>query len=198
MSSVNLQAILDVLHEAEGLKRLLRHSWLSDGRQESVAEHTWRMAFMAILLHSELEEPVDIGKVLEMIIVHDVAEIRAGDFHAFRTVPANKAELELSALRNIVQKIDSKKGERIINLWQEFEERKTSEAKFAQALDKLEVLIQHNEADISTWEEKEYDFNLTYAYDKVNYSQILKELRELVRKDTTDKINHSDKIRRER
>lgn len=198
MSSVNLQAIFDVIHEAEGLKRLLRHSWLSDGRQESVAEHTWRMAFMAILLHSELEEPVDIGKVLEMIIVHDVAEIRAGDFHAFKDVPANKAELELSALRNIVRKIDSKKGERIVRLWQEFEERKTPEAKFAQALDKLEVLIQHNEADISTWEEKEYDFNLTYAYDKVNHSQILKKFRDLVRKDTTNKINHTRRIRRVR
>jgi hypothetical protein len=83
---------------------------------------SWGMAFIAIVLHVHLEEPVNIGKVLEMIIVHDVAEIRAGDYHAFRTVPANKVELELIALKEIVQNLDAKVGKRIVSLWQEFEQ----------------------------------------------------------------------------
>jgi putative hydrolase of HD superfamily len=184
----NLVQIHEFLHQIEGLKNLLRHSWLSSGRQESVAEHTWRMAMMALLLHEQIEEKVDLGKVIQMILVHDLAEILAGDFHAFKEVPKNKHQLEQKALQQLVKGLQEKTQKQIISLWQEFEERKTAEGKFANALDKLEVLIQHNEADITTWEEKEYEFNYYYGYDKVAHSEVLTIFRDLILEETIEKI----------
>ncbi len=177
------------LHQLEPLKSLLRHSWLSSGRQESVAEHTWRMAMMAILLAPHLDYSVNLERVLKLILTHDIAEIKAGDFHAFKKVPSNKHQLEKKALEELVAPLPAKIGKELVSLWQEFEAQKTPEAKFAQALDKLEVLIQHNEADISTWAQKEYEFNYYYGYDQVTHSQILKLLRDLVLEETHQKIS---------
>jgi putative hydrolase of HD superfamily len=147
------------------------------------------MALMAMALHEELEQPVDIGRVLKIILVHDLAEIRAGDYHAFKEVPHNKYELELKALQEIVKPLPKKLQAELIELWEEFEARTTLEAKFAVALDKLEVLIQHNEAELSTWEAKEFDFNLTYGDDKVAYSQTLKDLRKIVLEECVEKVD---------
>jgi putative hydrolases of HD superfamily len=192
-TSAKLQNILEFLHVSEGLKKLLRHSWLSDGRQESVAEHSWRMALMAMAIHPLLETPVDIEKVLQMITLHDLAEVKAGDYHAFDQVPSNKHELEEKALSEIVENLENNSGEEFFQLWNEFEEGVTEEAKFAQALDKLEVLIQHNDADISTWNETEYSFNLTYADNKVAYSRVLSLFRELIRDESKVKIAKAKK-----
>lgn len=71
---MTLIQILQLLHEVEQLKKELRHSWLSDGRQESVAEHTWRMSLMAILLQEHLTQPIDMLKVMKMITIHDINE----------------------------------------------------------------------------------------------------------------------------
>ncbi len=73
------EKLLDFLTLAERLKRELRHSWLSDGRRESVAEHTWFVALVALLAHGRLEEPVRLDRVLAMALVHDLAEAEAGD-----------------------------------------------------------------------------------------------------------------------
>lgn len=185
-----LLGILNFLHESEGLKRELRHSWLSDGRRESVAEHTWRMALMAILLHKEVDPNIDIGHILKMIIVHDLGEVYAGDYQVYgKNVPENKHELEKTALSKLLQTLPTYSQEEIMNLWNEFEHRETPEAKFAVALDKLEVLIQHNEADLSTYLEGEGEYNLTYADDKVSHNEVLKMFRELVKIETKNKIN---------
>ena len=184
-----LAGIHDFLHEIEGLKKLLRHSWLSDGRQESVAEHTWRMAIMAIVLYRDLDFKVEIGKVLKMALVHDLAEVYAGDFHAFKDVPLDKHAKELLSLQTLTKKLPEAVAVELVELWEEFERRETMEAKFAVALDKLEVLIQHNEAEISTWDEKEYDFNYYYAFDKVDFSEILTIFRDLVLEETIKKID---------
>jgi putative hydrolase of HD superfamily len=77
-----LAAIMDVLQLAEKLKFELRHSWLSNGRQKSVAEHTWRMLLMAILIEPLLDQKVDLARLLKMIIIHDLVEAEAGDDHA--------------------------------------------------------------------------------------------------------------------
>lgn len=188
MDISTLASIHSFLHTIEGLKRLLRHSWLSDGRQESVAEHTWRMAMMALVLYKELEFEVQIDKVLKMILVHDLAEVIAGDHHAFNDAPSDKHDQELKALKTLTKDLPSQTADELLELWLEFEDRKTLEAKFAVALDKLEVLIQHNEADISTWDEKEYDFNYYYSYDKVAFSEVLTVFRDLVLIETAQKL----------
>lgn len=189
MSNQSLLGILNFLHESEGLKTELRHSWLSDGRRESVAEHTWRMALMAITLHKEVGGNIDIGHVLKMIIVHDLGEVYAGDYQVYgKVIPENKHELEENALKKLLSTLPSYTEQEILDLWGEFENRETIEAKFAVALDKLEVLIQHNEADLSTYLEGEGEYNLTYADDKVDYNKALREFRELIRDETSKKI----------
>lgn len=190
MSRNSLVGILKFLHESEGLKRELRHSWLSDGRRESVAEHTWRMALMAITLCKEVDENIDVGHVLKMIIVHDLGEVYAGDYQVYgKSIPENKHELEEESLNKLLSTLPSYTKQEILDLWNEFENRETIEAKFAVALDKLEVLIQHNEADISTYLEGEGEYNLTYANDNVSYNKTLKEFRELIRKETINKLH---------
>jgi len=154
-----LASVLEFIKTTEELKKLLRHSWLSDNRQESVAEHTWRMALMAIVIHPHLDFSADLNHTLKLIIIHDLAEILAGDYHAFKNVPQNKHQLEKKSLQKLLHNLPIATQNEIVSLWEEFEDNLTPEAKFAQSLDKLEVLIQHNQADISTWDEKEYDFN---------------------------------------
>lgn len=189
MTKQSLLGILNFLHESEGLKRELRHSWLSDGRRESVAEHTWRMALMAIALHKEVDKNIDLSHVLKMIIVHDLGEVYAGDYQVYgKQVPENKHELEEQALKKLLVSLPNYTQQEIMDLWNEFENRETIEAKFAVALDKLEVIIQHNEADLSTYLEGEGEYNLTYADDKVSYNNTLFTFRELIRKETKKKL----------
>lgn len=158
-------AILDFLALSEGLKRELRHSWLSDGRQESVAEHSWQMALMAILVHPHLAEPVDLGRTLEMIVVHDLVEALVGDVPFFDTSERKrlKKAREAEAIEEIARRLGPPTGERIKALFLAFEERLTPEARFAGALDSLEVQIQHNLADLSTWTPAEHGL----IYDKI-------------------------------
>lgn len=154
----SIAPILDLLKLAEGLKRELRHSWLSDGRRESVAEHSWQMALMAMVMHRHLEHPVDLSRTLQMIIVHDLVEAEVGDVPFFETGERKdkKAEREAAAMDRIRDLLGGDGGADLAELWWEFEARETPEAKFAGALDNLEVQLQHNLADFSTWEEVEY------------------------------------------
>ena len=158
-----IRTILDFLALAERLKCELRHSWLSNGRQESVAEHSWQMALMAMLMHRDLEVPVDLGKTLKMILTHDLVEAEVGDVPFFdrserRTM---KAERERGAIELIRTRLGGAVGQEIYDLWHEYEAKATAEAKFAGALDHLEVQAQHNLADIGTWTPIEYDLVYT-------------------------------------
>jgi putative hydrolase of HD superfamily len=155
--------ILDFLALAERLKTELRHSWLSSGRQESVAEHSWQMALMAMLVHRELEQPVDLGRTLKMIVTHDLVEAEAGDVPFFDRSErkAMKAERERAAIEGIRTRLGDPVGTEIYDLWQEFEAKATPEARLATALDQLEVQIQHNLAGVETWTPIEYDLVYT-------------------------------------
>ena len=188
-----LKKVLLFLEKAEKLKREMRHSWLSDKRQESVAEHTWRMSLMAVLLRDKLDVEVNLEKVLKMIIIHDLVEIEAGDVSALDVLrnPAikkNKVERELLAIENIRLELGETIGKEIYDLWHEFEEKKTLEAKFSNALDKLEVQIQHNHAPMDTWEEIE--FEMVYFMDKhVAFDSNLMQFKDLVVEQAEAKMN---------
>lgn len=149
--------VLDVLTLAEGLKRELRHSWLSDGRRESVAEHCYQMALFALLAAPHLEHRVDLARAIELILVHDLVEAIAGDVPFFETGARKdgKRAAEEAAIREIEARIGGENGARVRALWEEFETRETPEARFAVALDHLEVQHQHNLAALETWEEIE-------------------------------------------
>jgi putative hydrolases of HD superfamily len=158
-----IRTILDFLALAERLKCELRHSWLSNGRQESVAEHSWQMALMAMLMHRHLEVPVDLGKTLKMILTHDLVEAEVGDVPYFDRSErrTKKAERERGAIELIRTRLGGAIGQEIYDLWHEYEAKATPEARFAGALDHLEVQAQHNLADIGTWTPIEYDLVYT-------------------------------------
>jgi putative hydrolases of HD superfamily len=158
-----IQRILSFLALSERLKCELRHSWLSNGRQESVAEHTWQMALMALLMHRHLKQAVDIEKTLKMVLVHDLVEAVVGDVPFFDTGERKrlKAMREQEAIGTIRAALDAETGREVHDLWQEYEAKTTAEARFATALDHLEVQVQHNLADFSTWEPIEYDLVYT-------------------------------------
>ena len=187
-----LEDIYKVIKLGEKLKSEMRHSWLSDGRQESVAEHTWRVSLMAMLIEPYLTEKVDIGKLLKMIIIHDLVEAEARDIPAFDTMnnEQRKKEKELSerkAIENIKNTLQGDLGEDIFNLWIEFEHKNTYEAKVANALDKLEAQIQHNEADINTWIDIEY--KMSFMLEKhTEFDSILTLFKNIIEEEAEIKI----------
>ncbi len=157
--------LLDFLTLSERLKTELRHSWLSDGRQESVAEHSWQMALMAMLIHPHLSQPVDLFRALKMILLHDLVEAEVGDIPFFEQSARKdaKEEMERRAIDNIRERLGAPVGDEFHTLWHEFENRETPEARFAGALDNLEVQVQHNLAALDTWDDLEFEL----AYNKM-------------------------------
>ncbi len=176
-----ITSILKVLALAERLKFELRHSYTSSGRQESVAEHTWRMSLMAVLIQPLLTQKIDTARLLKMIILHDLVEAEAKDISALDVlrnpqIKLQKIEKEKQAIENLRSGLLDTNGQEIYDLFYEFENKETYESKVANALDKLEVQLQHNHADFSTWEEIEYD--MSYMMDKhVMFDETLLELK---------------------
>ncbi|MBR0664007.1 HD domain-containing protein [Roseomonas hellenica] len=163
---------------AERIKRELRHSWLSDGRRESVAEHTWFIALLALLTYRRLQEPVALERVLAMAIVHDIAEAEVGDIPFFEQSErkTRKAALELAAMDRISSLLPDPEGAFVRELWLEFEKGQTIEAKFVRALDHLEVQAQHNLADLNTWEPIEHELVYTKMDDRCAHDEFLQKL----------------------
>ncbi len=179
--------LLDALSIAERLKDTTRHCYTSKGRHESVAEHSWMMTLMVFFIKNEFPE-ADINKVIQMCIIHDLGECFTGDIPTFAKTKENE-EVEENLLTNWVQSLPEAIRNDMLCLYKEMEERKTLEAKIYKAIDSLEALIQHNFSDISTWSENEFELNLTYADDRVTFSEYLTTLRKEIKKDTIIKIS---------
>ena len=178
--------LLNALLVAERLKDTTRHCYTAKGRHESVAEHSWMMTLMAYFMKDEFPE-ADMNKVIQMCIIHDLGECFTGDIPTFDKTQTNE-ETEENLLYGWVKSLPGNYANEMIALYEEMTERKTVEAKIYKAIDGLEALIQHNISDLSTWIPKEYELNKTYAYDKVEFSDYLKELRDEIKKDTLEKI----------
>ena len=178
--------LLEVLQIAERLKDATRHCYTKNGRHESVAEHSWMMTLMAYFMKDEFPQ-VDMNKVIQMCIIHDLGECFTGDIPTFDKTKMDE-ETEENLLYNWVRTLPENYANEMITLYEEMAERKTLESKIYKAIDGLEALIQHNISDLSTWIPKEYELNKTYADDKVAFSEYLTELREEIRKDTMEKI----------
>ena len=178
--------LLEALQIAERLKDATRHCYTKNGRHESVAEHSWMMTLMAYFMKDEFPE-VDMDKVVQMCIIHDLGECFTGDIPTFDKTKAHE-ENEENLLYSWVRTLPENYANEMIALYEEMAERKTIESKIYKAIDGLEALIQHNISDLSTWIPKEYELNKTYADDKVAFSEYLTELREEIRKDTMEKI----------
>lgn len=184
--SMNAREFLDILHVAERLKDTPRHCTTTNRRTESVAEHSWRISLMAFLLRHEFPE-LDIDRVVDMCLIHDLGECFTGDIPTFIKTDDDR-EVEDSLLNRWVQSLPEELSKDIADLYKEMDAQKTKEAKLYKSLDKLEALIQHNESPIDTWAENEYELNRTYAFDTVSFSEWLTELRKAVLDDTLKKI----------
>lgn len=186
-----LQRVLEVLNLAEKLKYELRHSWLSNGRQESVAEHTWRMSLMVLLLEPYLDHEIDVAHTLRMVIIHDLVEAEAGDIPAFDVntpeLKEQKRQRELAAIERLRDTLGMGLGQHLYELWHEFEDKLSYEARVANALDKLEVQIQHNHADISTWLEIEQEFAFLLG-NHTEFDSCLQQLKELIEAQSVQKM----------
>ncbi len=183
---------IDFLNKIEKLKCNTRHSWTSSGRQESVAEHSWRLAVMAMLCADEYPD-LDINKVIKMCLIHDFGEAITGDIPAFLKTTQNEID-EDGAVVNLLSELPNDFREELQSLFDEMNARETSEAKLFKSLDNLEALVSHNEADISTWLPREYEENLTYGQKNCEWSDWTKELKEEIKKDSIRKIDESRKM----
>lgn len=182
--------ILDSYQLLERLKSELRHSWLSSGRQESVAEHTWQMGLLACMVAPWLKQQVDLGRVLKMILVHDLAEAVTGDIPYFEQSERQnqKAEAEKRAMERIEGRLPAPFAAEAVALWHEFEARQTPEAMLAAALDYVEVQMQHNLAAFSSWEPVEYDLVFRKMITRCEHEPILQQLRLAVEEQASQKL----------
>ena len=150
-----LKKQLDFALEIDKEKNIFRQTHLSGhGRNENDAEHAWHMAIMAYLLKEYSNEPVDIGKVMLMCLIHDIVEIDAGDTYAYdaENLKTQKAR-EDAAKERIFSILPEEQKDELIKLFDEFDEFKTAESKFAHAMDNLQPLILNNSNGGGDWRE---------------------------------------------
>ena len=146
---------------------------------------------MAYFIRDEFPE-ADMDKVIHMCLIHDLGEIFTGDIPSFlKTKEDESREEEL--LNEWVRSLPEPYCREMEALYREMEERTTLEARIYKALDNMEAVIQHNESDISTWSENEYELNLTYGEDKASFSPYLKAFRQTIREETFRKIENERK-----
>jgi putative hydrolases of HD superfamily len=140
--------------EADRLKTVDRQSPITDGsRRENSAEHSWHLALMALVLAEHAPPGTDIGRVMAMLVLHDLVEIDAGDLfiYADNAAQARQEETERAAADRIFALLPQPQAAMVLALWEEFEERRTPEAKFARALDRLQPMLLNVQTRGGTW-----------------------------------------------
>jgi len=183
---MELGTLLEFLHTAGRLKDRTRHSWSPEGRRESVAEHCWRLSLMALLLGDEIAG-IDRERLMALCIVHDLGEAVTGDVPAFEKTDAHEED-ERAAVLLLCERLGGQSGAELQALFAELWEKKTSESRLFDALDRLEAVISHNEADLSTWLPLEYELNPVYGQEACAAFEITRALRAVQKQISLDKI----------
>ena len=144
---------LHFIIELDKLKSVYRRTYLIDGsRSENSAEHSWHLALMAIVLAEHANEPLDVAKVIKMVLIHDIVEIDAGDTYIYDSQD-DKAEREQRAADRIFGLLPPDQAAEFRSLWDEFEERETAEARFASALDRFIPQLHNFYTEGRSWKE---------------------------------------------
>ena len=191
-----LKKQLEFSLEIDKEKNIFRQTHLSGhGRNENDAEHAWHMAIMAFLLKEYANEEVDISKVMLMCLIHDVVEIDAGDTYAYDEVNLKtQKEREDKAKERIFSMLPDDQKDILISLFDEFEEGKTPEAKFAKAMDNLQPLLLNNSNNGGDW--RMHGVNKTQVYGRqgktAEGSEILFNLTDILIKENIRKGNIID------
>jgi putative hydrolases of HD superfamily len=150
-----LRRQLEFILEIDRLKSVLRQSYLIDNdRHENSAEHSWHLAVAAMVLAEHAKEPIDVSKVIRLVLVHDLVEIDAGDTFIYDEAGnAGKAAREQKAADRLFGLLPEEQGKTFMVLWREFEDRQTPEAKFAFALDRLMPILHNVFTQGRSWKE---------------------------------------------
>ncbi len=166
MQNDNLVRQVAFIKEIDKLKYIQRKTKLfNSDRPENDAEHSWHLAMMTIVLAGHSDKPIDILKVMKMVLIHDIVEIDAGDIFIYDTAKNHcNTDEERIAAQRIFGLLPTEQAEEFIAIWEEFEEGVTDEAKFAKSMDRFEPLLQNTSNNGGTWAE----FNVPYqkVYDK--------------------------------
>lgn len=165
MDIERLEKQINFCKEIDKEKFIQRQTLLTDkNTYENDSEHAWHMAVMCLILSEYSNENIDLIKTISMILIHDIVEIDAGDTYAYDEIGAvNQHSREVKAANRIFGLLPLDQKEKFISLWNEFEDGKTKEAKFAHTLDNFQPCMLNNETDGKKWKEN-----------KVRLSQILK------------------------
>ena len=152
-----LEKQLNFIREIDKEKQIFRQTYLSDAkRKENDAEHAWHMAVMAFLLKEYSNEEIDVLKTIQMILIHDVVEIDAGDTYAYdEAAKTTQREREEKAAARLFGLLPEDQGQEMLALWEEFEAGETKEAKFARTLDNFQPMMLNDATDGKAWVEHE-------------------------------------------
>ncbi|MPM46291.1 hypothetical protein SDC9_92989 [bioreactor metagenome] len=164
MQANDLLKQISFIKEIDKLKYIQRKTKLfNSDRHENDAEHSWHLAMMALVLAEHSNRPVDILKVVKMVLIHDIVEIDAGDTFLYDTLKnhTNTRE-ELAAAKRIFGLLPEKQAEEFVEIWKEFEDGITDEAKFAKSMDRFEPLLQNTSNNGGTWTEFNVDYQKVY------------------------------------
>jgi putative hydrolase of HD superfamily len=188
MTPHELSGVLDFLRASERLKATPRSAYTSEGRQESVAEHTWRLSLMAMVLVPEFPG-VDFAKLVKICLVHDLGEAIGGDVPApeqarrrVAGLATGKGNDERRDLHTLLESLPLPIKAEIAELWDEYEAARTPEARLAKALDKLETIMQHTQGKNPP--AFDYGFNLDYGREHTAGPPLIAEIRAILDAET--------------
>lgn len=188
-----LKRQLNFALEIDKEKNIFRHTRLSGhGRRENDAEHAWHMSVMAYLLKEYANEEIDIGRVIIMCLIHDIVEIEAGDTYAYDDEKKKTQKLrEDAAKEKLYSMLPEDQKEEFIALFDEFEECRTAEAKFARSMDNLQPLILNNSNNGADWREHQVTAEQVYGRQSKTKegSEILYEVTDQIIKDHVKRGN---------
>ncbi|WP_343346628.1 HD domain-containing protein [Terrisporobacter petrolearius] len=187
----NTNQVIEFIKEIENLKSVTRTAWTKTGRRESTAEHSWRLAILLMVLEEDFKD-VDINKAIKMSLVHDLGELYDGDISAkLQSDDDNKSHMEERAMKRMLTTLPESLSGKVYDLWKEYNECSTKEAKLVKAMDKLETIVQHNQG--KNPDDFDYKFNLQYGKKYFEYDDVLKSMRNIIDKDTKNSINLKSK-----
>jgi putative hydrolases of HD superfamily len=146
---------LQFILEIDKLKSISRRTYLLNAeRRENSAEHSWHLAIMAILLAEHANEPVNVSRVVRMVLIHDIVEVDAGDTYYYDRVAAlDKSERERRAADRLFGLLPPDQGSELRELWNEFEACQTSDARFATSLDRFIPQLHNYHTQGKSWSE---------------------------------------------
>lgn len=153
---LRLRQQLDFLIAIDALKGILRANRIASGeRKENSAEHSWHLAMFASVLAEHANEPVDVNRVVLMLLLHDIVEIDAGDEPLHGARNPDRPALEAAAAERLFGLLPNDQGDRMLTLWHEFEAQESADSKFAHALDRLQPIMLNQLTDGGTWTDYE-------------------------------------------